>query len=327
MPPGSTQAAHESSIYNMATFSYLPPSGRYAFSLPTEPVSRAEAAILAEAYARSAAAISARIAGGFQTGSQQEAGFEPTTSHDLSARVGSAGRSDLLREDFTEASGHASAPALTRRPSPVGVSSRRSVPPNHTPSSMTGKSKEEKTAQSRYGVVMEFDIDPKVSIVFFRLVLGTVLTFPLQMPNPHEEPARFARWFRDFFYDMLDMGEGLISGNTFTLLMGLEPNELKDEEPDRFANFELRPNTKLFILKRAANVESMSMTLAGTEVETPCSSCERGRGPYTRCIVVPGMGKGSCSNCRYNGQGTRCSFWSKGQHTPPSSALFWYIDY
>jgi uncharacterized protein DUF3716 len=43
-----------------------------------------------------------------------------------------------------------------------------------------------------------------------------------------------------------------------------------------------------------------------------CQSCKRGRGPFAKCVVVKGYMKGSCSNCHYNAEGTRCSFRSQG---------------
>jgi hypothetical protein len=39
-----------------------------------------------------------------------------------------------------------------------------------------------------------------------------------------------------------------------------------------------------------------------------CHSCKRGRGPFTKCVIMNGYLSGSCSNCHYNNEGTRCSF-------------------
>ncbi|RFU33169.1 hypothetical protein B7463_g3167, partial [Scytalidium lignicola] len=38
-----------------------------------------------------------------------------------------------------------------------------------------------------------------------------------------------------------------------------------------------------------------------------CRHCESGCGPWTACVVVPGLFGGSCCNCYYNSSGSRCS--------------------
>ena len=38
-----------------------------------------------------------------------------------------------------------------------------------------------------------------------------------------------------------------------------------------------------------------------------CRDCKRGRGPFVECVILKGYLKGSCSNCHYSSEGTRCS--------------------
>ncbi|ERT02010.1 hypothetical protein HMPREF1624_00305 [Sporothrix schenckii ATCC 58251] len=58
---------------------------------------------------------------------------------------------------------------------------------------------------------------------------------------------------------------------------------------DQYANFALRPTMTYVNLKRACNIEAVMITICGKEAELPCN--------------------GNCSNCRYNGQGSRCSLY------------------
>ena len=44
----------------------------------------------------------------------------------------------------------------------------------------------------------------------------------------------------------------------------------------------------------------------GTEVSHPCSACRVNRGPFDKCVVVNGMFRGSCTNCRFNCDAARC---------------------
>ena len=41
-----------------------------------------------------------------------------------------------------------------------------------------------------------------------------------------------------------------------------------------------------------------------------CQSCLRGNGPFAKCVVIQGYMKGSCSNCHYNSERSRCSFYN-----------------
>lgn len=136
------------------------------------------------------------------------------------------------------------------------------------------------------------------------------------MPDPHSKPALFAKWFAVYFTGMRDMDEPLITGYVHTLLPKIVP--------DMYANFALRPSMKYFNLKRPLNIEATAMTICGTDAESPCATCSVKRGPFTKCMVLPGMGHGSCSNCRYNGQGTRCSFYDKCEYIP--SRIGRYMD-
>ncbi|PMD26943.1 hypothetical protein NA56DRAFT_641570 [Hyaloscypha hepaticicola] len=48
----------------------------------------------------------------------------------------------------------------------------------------------------------------------------------------------------------------------------------------------------------------------------PCIYCTRGQGVWTVCVVVPGFFRGSCANCYYGSEGTRCSLRSATAAAP-----------
>lgn len=59
---------------------------------------------------------------------------------------------------------------------------------------------------------------------------------------------------------------------------------------------------------RAANVESALAQARGVVAAQPCTSCARGGGPFSECVVLAGQLLGSCANCHYGSEGARCSF-------------------
>lgn len=59
---------------------------------------------------------------------------------------------------------------------------------------------------------------------------------------------------------------------------------------------------------RAANVEAALSQARGVVAAQPCTSCARGGGPFTECVVLAGQLLGSCANCHYGSEGARCSF-------------------
>jgi hypothetical protein len=60
--------------------------------------------------------------------------------------------------------------------------------------------------------------------------------------------------------------------------------------------------------KGKANLEASIAYLRGELQEPECIHCSKeNSGPFRRCIVVKGLFGGSCTNCRYNEEQTRCS--------------------
>ena len=56
---------------------------------------------------------------------------------------------------------------------------------------------------------------------------------------------------------------------------------------------------------RPMNMEALIGQMVGSEhVADPTA----GSGVWTECITVDGMFTGSCANCYYSSEGTRCSF-------------------
>jgi len=72
----------------------------------------------------------------------------------------------------------------------------------------------------------------------------------------------------------------------------------------------LRPNRKSINLFTAQNCEAALAYSRGQVMDgtTACRSCKRDNGPFVECVVLEGYMNGSCSNCHYNAEGTRCSF-------------------
>ena len=72
---------------------------------------------------------------------------------------------------------------------------------------------------------------------------------------------------------------------------------------------ELRAGATLKGLEKGkANLEASLAYLRG-ELQVPeCIHCsEKKAGPFRRCVVVKDFFGGSCTNCRYNEEQTRCS--------------------
>lgn len=69
----------------------------------------------------------------------------------------------------------------------------------------------------------------------------------------------------------------------------------------------LRPG-KVLKINRKPNQDAALGFTRGEKAEPACTSCKTGCGPFTECIVVPNMYKGSCTNCHYGSEGVRCSF-------------------
>ncbi|KAH0607935.1 uncharacterized protein H6S33_001987 [Morchella sextelata] len=74
----------------------------------------------------------------------------------------------------------------------------------------------------------------------------------------------------------------------------------------------LRPVTmrvqKAINVTRPVNLEAVLAQSRGVRAERECGPCSRGNGPFTECVVVPGMLRDSCSNCHYNHTSQRCTF-------------------
>lgn len=59
---------------------------------------------------------------------------------------------------------------------------------------------------------------------------------------------------------------------------------------------------------RAANFEALLVQRVGEQQAPACSHCRSGYGPWTLCVTSNGLLSGSCANCHYNSEGSRCSF-------------------
>jgi hypothetical protein len=72
--------------------------------------------------------------------------------------------------------------------------------------------------------------------------------------------------------------------------------------------------------KGKANLEASLAYLRGELQEPECIHCsKKNSGPFRRCIVVKGLVGGSCTNCRYNEEQTRCSL--RGLYYPIEKAV------
>lgn len=65
---------------------------------------------------------------------------------------------------------------------------------------------------------------------------------------------------------------------------------------------------KFLQFSRSTNKDAILAFTRGEVAESPCTSCDGGAGPFTLCVTVTDMLKGSCSNCYYGSEGARCSF-------------------
>lgn len=74
----------------------------------------------------------------------------------------------------------------------------------------------------------------------------------------------------------------------------------------------LRPVTmrvhKPINITRPVNLEAVLAQSRGVRAEHECGPCAKGNGPFTECVVVPGMLRDSCSNCHYNHGSQKCTF-------------------
>lgn len=57
---------------------------------------------------------------------------------------------------------------------------------------------------------------------------------------------------------------------------------------------------------RPVNVEAVLIQITGSGVYPECSHCAKKLGPFEGCITAAGIANGSCGNCHYNSEGTRC---------------------
>ncbi|KAI9733090.1 MAG: hypothetical protein M1834_003637 [Cirrosporium novae-zelandiae] len=54
--------------------------------------------------------------------------------------------------------------------------------------------------------------------------------------------------------------------------------------------------------------ESALGHVRGEEAKMPCEKCQKLRGPYAQCIILPGnVGFGACSNCHHESQSIHCT--------------------
>jgi hypothetical protein len=68
-------------------------------------------------------------------------------------------------------------------------------------------------------------------------------------------------------------------------------------------------HTIRWVRNRTENIVAILMQVtAGTVAESPCTSCFRGNGPFTSCVVSDFSSLGSCANCYYTGKRWACSF-------------------
>ena len=103
-----------------------------------------------------------------------------------------------------------------------------------------------------------------------------------------------------------------------------EQRRIQSAETPRVEDFSRRPNNILegmdvvrpvrlrvsrdLNIDRPSNRHAVMGQQRGTLAQTPCLTCQRQRGPFSECVVVPGLFHGACANCSYNTGGTMCSF-------------------
>ncbi|CEJ57732.1 hypothetical protein PMG11_06416 [Penicillium brasilianum] len=63
------------------------------------------------------------------------------------------------------------------------------------------------------------------------------------------------------------------------------------------------------IADKLVNVEFAMIQCMGEVMQAECTSCVKHLGPWAKCIRLSGGEgeKGTCGNCRWNGQAKRCS--------------------
>jgi hypothetical protein len=82
---------------------------------------------------------------------------------------------------------------------------------------------------------------------------------------------------------------------------------------EQVRELELRAGATLKGLEKGkANLEASIAYLRGELQDPECIHCsEKHSGPFRRCIVLKDHFGGSCTNCRYNEEQTRCSLRGK----------------
>ena len=68
-----------------------------------------------------------------------------------------------------------------------------------------------------------------------------------------------------------------------------------------------RDNDSAINWERPVNREAIIGQTRGEVTSVTCGRCQNGLGPFSKCVVVEGFFSGSCTNCHYNSQGSRCS--------------------
>ncbi|KJR80809.1 uncharacterized protein SPSK_05479 [Sporothrix schenckii 1099-18] len=243
-------------------------------SSTTSLTAKADADVLAAVYAKSAAAIAPRIAASEVRTSRASS---PASPAPVSSAVSSA---TAASSDVHTATFH--------HEHVLPVPLEQSVNPPHYKARKHRK--QNPTEANRHGVLFPHETEHEVS----RKNDSSFL-------NPHAEPVQFARWLKDTLKDLLARDHPVVTGHIRHLFSIMDF--------DQYANFALRPTMTYVNLKRACNIEAVMITICGKEAELPCSSCRSKCGPFTKCMVISIIGNGNCSNCRYNGQGSRCSLY------------------
>jgi hypothetical protein len=84
-------------------------------------------------------------------------------------------------------------------------------------------------------------------------------------------------------------------------------------EHKQVRELEIRAGVALKGLEKGkANLEASIAYLRGELQEPECAHCsEKRSGPFRRCVVLKDYFGGSCTNCRYNEEQTRCSLRGK----------------
>lgn len=77
------------------------------------------------------------------------------------------------------------------------------------------------------------------------------------------------------------------------------------------ANAEGKPVLKS--VKEGSNNAAAWAQTRGFQVSHACSTCAAGNGPFVSCVVLKNLDcqhffDGSCANCHFNKQGSKCSF-------------------